>query len=714
MTESNSYVGAANSEELAVSDLWSVLFRHKAIFLATVLFCVAIGILLSLAPRKYAADSMLRVQPGATSQYRASQVAPASVEIADQIAPYVDILQSRTLYLKVAKDLDLANTPEFGGGKAGRRESLDEPLVRDRTLAEMRAKIAVVHKPKDEIIRVTATTISPALSAKLVNTLINDYVEYLFETRYGASKRASGWLEKQLDDLKQQVENDQTALTSLQAKLGFIGMNETGNDSLFAQSLTTIGKAASDATVERIVAEAKYRFLQESDPNLIEGEVNLLGGSGASGSSTSSLLQSLRSAQATQSSNYARLLAQFGPNYPEIKELKSQLDETTRQVKAEQSRILNQARLSYSAATANEQMTEKALSGKQGQAFSQRGDMVKYIILLHDYQAHRTLYEGLISRLQEAGITAGLEGGEVDIVDLADVPTKPAPPGRLTFYIGSLLAGLFLGFILALIAEALNTRIQTPEQARRASSFPALGMLPHLRRGHSLSESMGDSPYMEAIDSVRASLFNAGAASPPHKVLVLTSAQPGEGKSTTALYLAAVLAQHGAKVLLLDCDLRQGTLATKLDLAATPGLAEVLAGKSAFADSVHSVASLPNLRVVVSGARPDVRAGVLLDSPQMRNVLTAARESFDYVVLNSPPTLGFSDVLSLGHLADGTVLVMRNGLTGRAVVKRSETVLRGAGVPVYGYILNDVSLGHQGIAYRGYRRMYTADARGTA
>ncbi len=711
MTDSNSYVGAANSEELALSDLWSVLLRHKAIFLAPVLVCVAIGIFLSLAPRKYAADSMLRIQPGATSEYRASQAAPAP-EIADQIAPYVDILESRTLFLKVARDLDLANNPAFGG-KSGRHESLEDPQVRDRTLAAMRAQIAVTHKPKDEILRVAATTTSPALSARVVNTLINDYVEYLFETRYGASKRASGWLEKQLDDLKQQVENDQTALTSLQAKLGFIGLNETGNDSLFAQSLTSIGKAASDATVERIVAEAKYRFLQESDPNLIEGEVNLLGGTGASGSSTSSLLQSLRSAQATQSSNYARLLAQFGPNYPDVRQQKSQLDETTRQVKAEEARILNQAKLSYSAATANEQMTEKALSGKQGEAFSQRNDMVRYIILLHDYEAHRTLYEGLISRLQEAGITAGLEGGEVDIVDLADVPTKPAPPGHLTFYIGSLLAGLFLGFILALVAEALNTRIWTPEQARRASSFPALGALPRLRRGQSLAGSMQDSPYMEAIDSVRASLLNAGASAPPPKIIMVTSAQPGEGRSTTALYLAGVLAQHQAKVLLLDCDLRQGALAGKLEIAAAPGLTEILTGEATLSAGLRSVSFMPNLQVIVSGARPNVRAGILLGSPQMRELIATARESFDYLVLNSPPTLGFSDALNLGNMADGTVLVVRNGFTSRKLLKRAESVLRGGGVPVYGYILNDVNLGNQGLAARGYRRMYSAEARGT-
>ncbi len=713
MTESSSYVGTANSEELALSDLWNVLLRHKTLVLGTVLACFAIGIFLSLSPRKYAADSMLRVQPGVTSEYRSSQSGTPSVEVSDPIAAYVDILQSRTLYLKVAKDLDLPNNPAFGG-KAGRHESLDDPAVRDHTLLIMHAQIGVVHKPKDEIIRITASTTSPAFSAKVVNTLINDYVEYLFETRYGASKRASGWLVGQLDDLKQQVERDQTALTGLQAKLGVIGLSETGNESVFAQALTSIGKAASDATVERIVAEAKYRFLQDSDPGLIEGEVNLLGGSGASGNTTSSLLQSLRSAQATQASNYARLLAQFGPNYPDVKEQKSQLDETTRQVSAEEARILNQAKLSYSAASANERMTQNALTSKQGEAFSQRGDLVKYLILLHDYEAHRTLYEGLISRLQEAGITAGLEGGEVDIVDLADVPTRPAPPGHLTFYFGSLLTGLFLGFLFALIAEAVNTRIMTSDQARRASSLPFLGGLPRLRPGAGMAESTQDSPYMEAIDAVRASLFSLGATSPPPKVLLVTSAMPGEGKSTTALFLANVLAQHQARVLLIDCDLRQGALASKLALTSTSGLSEVLTGQSAFEHSLHSVASTPGLQVLVSGARPTVRPAVLLDSAAMRTMIETARRQFDYIVLNSPPALGLADVLNLGRWVDGTLLVVRSGVTIRKLVKRVEATLRGAGVPVYGYVLNDLSLSSQGFTSRSYRKMYSANAKGTA
>lgn len=715
MTESSSYRVSNTSEDLALSDLWAVLLRHKAVILATILFCLAIGILLSLGPRKYTADSMLRVQPGATSEYRASSSAPETTDVADQFAPYVDILESRTLYLKVAKDLDLANNPDFGGSP-GHRESLDQPLVRDRVLQDMKARIAVVHKPKDEIIRVTASTSSPALSARLVNTLINDYVEYLFQTRYGASKRASDWLIGQLDDLKQEVERDQTALTGLQAKLGIIGLDETNNDYLISQSLNSISKAASDATVDRIVAEAKYRFLQDSDPNLIEGEVNLLGGAGSGGSNagggTSNLLQQLRSAQATQASNYARLLAQFGPNYPDVKQQKSQLDETTRQVAAEEARILNQAKLSYSAASANEQMTEKALSNKQGEAFSQRDDMVKYVILLHDYQAHRTLYEGLISRLQEAGITAGLEGGEIDIVDLADAPTRPAPPGRLTYIAGSLLAGVFLGLLFALLAEALNTRVTTLEQARRASSLPFLGATPRLRRGTGLAEGLRDLPYMEAVDAVRATLLAKGASSSPRSVLI-TSPDPGEGTATLALMLAAALAQHNARVLLIDCDFHDSALAQKADIPSTPGLGDVLNGNLALDAGARTVPAVPGLSVLPAGDRGSTRAAVLLDSPRMHSLLSEARGRFDYLVLNGAPTLGFSDTLSLGQHTDAVVLTFLNGVTPRKAIKKAESALQDAGAPLAGYVLSSVSLAAQGVASRTYSRMYAAEAKET-
>ncbi len=716
MSQSGDIKIRPDSDDLAFSDIFVMLLRHRWLILLTVLLCFAAGVFLARGPRQYAANSMLRVQPGVSGQYRASQAGTSSLEVADQTSPYVDILQSNTLLLRVAKDLDLANNPDFLGSRPLHHQSLEDDAVKEQVLRTLRGRIVVTHKPKDEIIRIVCTTPSRTLSANIVNTLINDFVVYLVQVRYGASKRASSWLLSQLDDLKQQVERDQTSLTELQAKLGIVGLSETGNDYLSAQALDALTKASSAATVDRIVAEAKYRFLNESDPALIEGEVNLLGGANAA---QGSLLQSLRSAQGTQASTYAKLLEQFGSKYPTVQQAKAQLDETTRQVIAEQKRIVNQARLSFSAAAANESMTNKALNQKQGESFGQRSDMVKYIILLHDYQSHRTLYEGLITRLQEAGITAGLESGEVDIVDLADVPTRPAPPGRLTYLAGSLAAGIILGCILALLAEALSTRVITSAQAARASSLAPLAVLPRLSKGDLTGSISRDSPYIEAVESLRASLLD-GESKPSLKVLLLTSALATEGKSTISASLAVVLAQHGARVLLIDCDLRQGNLASQFGLPSNAGLTSVLESRTDFDSAVQTVTVVPGLQlpsglqVLVSGPSVSTRSAILLGSSQMQALIKSARERFDFVVLNGPPTLGLSDVLNIGKLSDTVLFVIRSKAVTRKSIQQALQALEIAKVPLLGYVLNDFRPEFREAGYTTYRTSASVDAKGAA
>jgi capsular exopolysaccharide synthesis family protein len=688
--------------------LFEVLWRQRWIVLGSLLFCFAIGVWLASKPRNYTADGMLRVQLGTESQYRASPGTPASDASADEFAPFVDILESRTLFLRVAKDLDLANNPQFMGGKIAGHKSMDDAGVRNGVLRAMRGRITVNHKPKDEIIRLSCATLSPTLSARVVNTMINDFVDELMQTRYGASQRASGWLAGQLSDLKQQVEKDQADLTALQAKLGIVGPDAKDSDYLLEQSLDSLAKASSDATVNRIVAEAKYRFLKGADPALIEGEVNLLGGQGGNGPQASSLLQNLRNAQAVQSSDYAKLLSQFGPNYPEVVQKKSQLDETARQVKAEENRILNQAKLSYSAASANEEMTQKALQTTQGNASGMQSDMVKYVILQHDYESHRTLYESLISRLQEAGITAGLGGGEVDIVDLADVPTLPTPPGRLTYLGGSIVAGLLLGFVLAFMLEAISTRIMTVDQALRSSSLPMLGALPEFSWNTMNLGSQQDSPYLEAVESLRGTLLSSTA--PPHVVLV-TSPSAGEGKSTTSAYLASTLAQHSESVLLIDCDLRNQSLAASLGLLQTVGLSSILQGKATLDSAMQQVPSVPNLRVIVSGPPVERRPSVLLSSADFANLLSAAQKRFRFVVLNCPPVLGLPDVLNIGKFADTILLVVRSNVTRRKSLQLAEQTLQAAHLPIAGYVLNSVPPGLD--PYYGYHPRKLALKSGT-
>ncbi len=697
-------------KELTLNELLEVLLRNRKIILVVAVFGLLLGVLLSFRARKFTATGEIRIQPGTASMYRTSATSLVTGDNADKIASEATILQSRTLYLQVAKELDLVNNSDFWESSHLRHRSLDDPLVRERTYRRMKSMVSVTRAPREEILSIACTTTSPPLSAKIVNTLINDYVAYLFQMRYGATQRASGWLIGQLSDLKVQIEKDQTSIIDLQAKLGVLSSDEKSPNFLFDQSLSSIDKASSEATIDRIVAEAKLRFLQDSDPNLIEGEVNLLS---QGPSSPAGLLQTLRDSQAKAAADYSRLLAQTGPNFPEVKQARAQLDEINKQVKAEETRIINQAKLSYQAASANEDMTSKELQQKKVQAFQSRDEMVRYMILLHDYDAHRTLYEGLVARLREAGITSGMEAGEIDIVDLADLPAIPGPPSPLMLIGGGLIAGFVLGCIFAFLFEVLDTQIKTVEQAERATGLTQLGLLPHFLATLNASPEARVSPllvdvapksrYAESLQTLRTNLMMSRPGDPP-RVIMLTSAVPGEGKSTTSMNLAATLARHGSKVLLIDCDLRRGTLAARLGLSSKVGLSNVLTNSATLDQAVQSVPGNPHLFFLADGLRPPDPA-VLMSSTELGDVLRAASQRYDFVVLDSTPGLGLSDALNTGQLADAVLLVVRQRHSNRKAVTEAAKAFKSANLPIVGFTLNDVSSGSAQYGY-GYGSYY--------
>jgi succinoglycan biosynthesis transport protein ExoP len=688
-----------------------IFMRRKGSILAIFLLALVFGIFFSLRPRKYSADGSIRIQSGTASMYRTNPISALSGDSSDKIASEVAILQSRTLYLQVAKELDLQNIPAFTGKKASTKYTLDDPWISEEIVKEMRKAIQIQHNPKDELIYLTATTTSPTLSAKIVDALINDYVGYLFKMRFGASQRTSKWLLGQLDDLRQQIERDQTAITELQAKLGVIGFDEKDSDYLSAQSLNAFTKAASDATISRIVAEAKFRFLQESDPNLVEGEVGLLNSNPSA--SPNGLLQNLRNTQAQLSSNYSRMRAQLGLNYPDVIQQRAQLDEINRQVKAEESRILNQAKLSFSAASENERMTQQTLASQREETFRSRSDMVKYVILLHDYQSHRSLYEGLVLRLREAGITSGLEAGEIDVVDLAALPVRPNAPGPFYIMVTSAIVGLLLGAFAALGMDLLDMRIKTTEQAQQATQMPLLAEIPHIKGANNYTQrqdpigviSAPQSRYAEAVQNLRTSLLLARPGAPPKTILV-TSAIPSEGKSTTSLNLAAILQRHKPRVLLIDCDLRRGDLAGRLGLNPAKGLSNVLTGQFSFDEAVQTAPGSQGLKLLVSGTRPPDPAE-LIASNEMLQLIQHCMSNFDFVILDSPPVLGLSDALNLARCSDGVIFIVRNGFTWKQAVKRAATQLRSTGRPIIGFALNDVSQQEYGSGYGNYYGYYT-------
>ena len=320
--------------EVSFQDLRKTLFVRRGTILTVLIVFVALGIAFCFYPRRYTAVGTLWVEPGesGTMQLSSSISALMNGTTNDIVASEVLALQSRTLFLRVAKELDLVHNNDFWGpipftSPSQSERSLDIPKTRDKVYARLQHVIEVDNDGKDEIIDIEAKTYSPQLSTKIINTLINEYLAYLFEMQYGATKRSSGWLVDQLGSLKKKVDQDQVELTDLQGKLGILGFNPTTATYLYGQSLGDLMKASDEATVERIVAEAKLRYLQESSPNLIEGEINILPQASAASGGTQSLLASLRAAQAQAAASYASLVSQYGPNYPQVKQQHAQLVE---------------------------------------------------------------------------------------------------------------------------------------------------------------------------------------------------------------------------------------------------------------------------------------------------------------------------------------------------------------------------------------------------
>lgn len=703
------------------------LYFHRVAFFWVFGLLTAAGIILSLMPRFYDAEAALWVEPGESSSLALSSLASSITgQESDIVASEVLALESRTLMLRVAKELNLSCQKEFWGPlwfiemPDKKNCNLTDPYWRDEVYKKMTKVLEVQNDGKDEVIYVDAKSISPVLASKIVNTLVNDYLAYLLEMRYGANQRASVWLIGQLGDLKNRVDKDQAELIRLQEKLGVLGFSASASDYIYGQQLSELMKASDDAKVGRIVAEAKLRFLKESDPNLMEGEISVLPNPVEPGP-TESLLATLRASQASASSNYARLLSQYGANYPEVKQQKAQLDQVSKEVNDEQNRILNQAKLAYDAASANENMTTGNLDREKSKIFGSRDDMARFSTLSQDYAADRSLYKGLLVQLQTAGISSGLQAGDIDVVDLADLPGKPTILGPLVYLPGGVILGIIFGCFYCMWLASMDQNIRGPEHMEKLTGLSLLAQLPHVKHEKvTAGDSSKNLPlviaslrshYSEAVQSLRASLLLSRPGSAP-KVILVTSAVPGEGKSTTAINLAATFARFGARVLVGDCDLRRGMIAKRLHISATEGMTSVLTRQMPVEAAIQECPGVPGLYVLPDGPRsPD--PAVLVGSDEMRRLIDTCRENFDFVILDAPPVLGIADGLELGQMCDGVLLVARERVSNSKAVKETAAMMAAANLTVVGFVYNDVdprASGYgYGYAYRNYYHSYYID-----
>ena len=682
-----------------LSEALLTLKKRRWIVIVAVLLGLVYGIYKAKTqPKLYNAFGQIQVRSGSSNQFRldAAAMVGGDTDTASKMLTEIQILKSDSLMLTVAREMDLANTPDFLDEKGPvAHKNLDDPTVRQATVGRLQGNLSVVLVPKTEIINISYSSLNAKLAADIVNKVISTYIQRNYETRFASTQRVSKWLSSQLDDLKQEVETSQEQMMDLQRRLGILGFDPNHNQ--ISTSLEDLSKAAGSAKLARIIAESRYRVLNGMDPDSVESSID--SGPGVAPRELDQLRTQLSTAKAT----YAQLEATLGPNHPQSKSIKAQITELTSAVNKEQNRLLLQAKENYVVARANENQTDAALEQQKADAYKLRDDLIEYTLRQREYEANRTLYEGLLQKLRTAGVEAGLESMEIDIVDQALPPASPKLRSSAKIVLVGVVFGLIGGIIIAFVMDSLDTGLRTIAEIESVTELPSLAVIPRARRtsveqGASLSTaeknlvvlSQSKSQFAESFRALRTSLLLSTAGHPP-KYILLTSATPSEGKTTLSTNLACILAQGDARVLLIDADLRRPSVHHRFGMSGKIGLTTVLTGAATLESAAQKVTEVPNLDVLAAGPMPPFPTE-MISSQAMDSLLQHCGEIYTHVLIDTPPILSVTDGVILARHSDAVVLVVRHGKSSKHVVRRARDLLVRSGAPITGIVLNAVDL----------------------
>jgi capsular exopolysaccharide synthesis family protein len=633
-----------------------------------------------------------------------SQKTSATPQDADQyIATQIQMIGSDAVLRPVARKFNLLE-------REGQLNGLSNEEARNLKNAPVVLKQLRVTRPMNTyLVTISYRSTDRDVSANVANAIARSYLEHAYRMQIDSSISAAGFMEKQLDELKAKMEKSSEALAEFEKELNVINPEEKTN--ITSARLLQLNTDYTTAQSDRVRKEAIFKAMNSG--SLAAQQISGFGDD----------LQKLQEKINEARQQFVEIQASKGPNHPEYRRAQLQLSEMLAQYQATRDQIAQRIETDYKQSLSREQMLKAAVAETKAEFDKINERSFEYQRLKQDAEADKKLYEQLVTKIREASINAGFENKNIVVADFALPGARKVFPRTL---LSLLLAGFLscvLGMGTVILMDAFDTTLRDPEMISRLYNTDLIGTLPLVREPRILSlrgtaskngsdalVPLGDGPeqakvarplssFEEAVRMVRNSILLTSFDRRIRSIL-LTSATPGEGKTTTALYLAMANAEQGKRTLLIDADLRRPTLHQKLGISTEKGLASVVKHECLWRDVVLQVRGAENLEVMLAG--PASRRAADTVGMHVADILEEAAEEYDLVIVDAPPMLGFAEPMQIATVTDGVVIVAVAGETNRKAVGAVVATLQRVKANVVGVLLNRTSKETSSYYYYNY------------
>jgi capsular exopolysaccharide synthesis family protein len=703
--------------ELGLSDFIEILRKRKWIIITALVLSVVTVLIASLMMTpQYKAEITIEISPDNPKITTFEDVVELDAPQAEFYETQYKLIKSRTLAGIVSKDLELAKKPEFDPDRKGQGTSLiaaitglfspERPAdpkkaaadqrVRDKKITdEFLKRVNIDPDRKSRLVKVSFLSSDPEFSASAINTLGDKYIEWLLERKLDATKSARKFLEKQLSQVKANLERAEEELNKFSKSSDIISLD--ANLNLTYKQLAVLNEALAESENERLAKEAYYEQIKDGNYEYLPQVVN------------DESVQDLNEEYVKVKAEYDNISVIYGPNYPDIKQLGAKLASIESDIQKRVNGIAESINKGYEAALRKENIMKKRTEEQTQRASALNDKAIQYKILDREVETNKSIYQSLLQRVKETEVTSGIKATNIQIVDYATAPLMPYKPNIPLNLLIAVFVGLAGGVFLAFVTEHFDKTIKDEEELKKMFSIPFLGGVPlvpsqEIANGQieKITHTNPMSVISESFRVIRTSVLFASPDRRPKSILI-TSSQPLEGKTTCTSNLAISFTQSGYKVALIDADMRRPRLSKIYrngGNANGTGLSTYLIGKYQLEDTVRET-EIDNLHVIVSGPIPPNPAE-LLGSERMKELIHALQERYDIVLFDGPPILGFADSQLLARAVDGVLIVTSTGITQRKTLQLSIEELRKVQGKILGAIINRLESSSSRYRYANY------------